>query len=126
MNKITAIWNYGELIEGSSLPMCSRSERDELFQVGAGWKYDMPANHKLFSDKPTIGEYYEIVGEDETLIGYACPVKYIFMGKVFDDMESCSNHPYWHPSDYQIARLQDVDKVVEKQLQLIEDGGWGD
>jgi hypothetical protein len=126
MKRITAIWNYGTYVSGDELPMCSASERNEMFLVGAGWHYEMPINHALFSDKPTVGECYEVVGEDNTLIGYACPVKYIFMGEIFDDMESCSSHPWFHPNDYQIVRLQDIDKVVAKQLELIEDDGWGD
>ena len=94
MTKILAVWNNGHYVEGDSLPMCSASERDEMFLVGQCWEYELPKGWRLFSTKPKLGDFAEVVGEkdgQEVLVGYACPVVYVLCAAVFSSYEDCYN-----------------------------------
>ena len=124
---IKATWKKGNWIEGDSLPMCSASERDEMFLVGEGWEYELPKDWKLFSTKPKLGDFAEVVGEkDGVLVGYACPVVYVLCATVFSSYEDCCNSELFHPSDYKVCRLEDAAKAVAEQEEMLENGCYGD
>jgi len=128
---IKAIWvESHDYIPGDEHPMCSASERDEIFHYdNSSWKYNLPAGYKLFKTPPKIGDYVEIVGEQDgknITVGYACPVVYVLMATVFKTWEECYNSKYFHPSDYVQCRIQDAAKFVAQQKELLEEGGYGD
>lgn len=113
---------------GEELPMCSRSEMEEVF-THSEWTYVLPKGYALFKTKPTKGDYTPVVGmEDgqEITIGYACPIKYILSGNVYDTWEECSNSPFFHPLDYIGCREEDVEATINRQIQMMEDGCYGD
>ena len=127
MTQILANWNKGTWVEGDSLPMCSASERDEMFLVGESWEYELPKDWQLFSTKPKLGDFAEVVGEkDGVLVGYACPVMYILYATVFSSYEDCCNSELFHPSDYKVCRLEDAAKAVAEQEEMLENGCYGD
>ena len=129
MKKIEAIWKKGTWVEGENLPMCSASEKDEMFLVGEGWEYNLPTDWQLFSTKPTIGDFAEVVGEKdgvEVLVGYACPVVYVLCATVFGSYKECSESEWFHPSDYKVCRIEDAAKAVAEQEEMLENGCYGD
>ena len=129
MTTILANWKKGTWVEGDSLPMCSASERDEMFLVGEGWEFELPKDWQLFSTKPKLGDFAEVVGEkdgQEVLIGYACPVVYVLCATVFSSYEDCYNSEWFHPSDYKVCRLEDAAKAVAEQEAMLENGCYVD
>lgn len=129
MKKINAKWNMGTWVDGDSIPVCSASERDEMFLVGEGWEYELPKDWQLFTTKPLLGDFAEVVGEkdgERVIIGYACPVVYVLCATVFCSYEDCYNSEWFHPSDYKICRLEDAAKVVAVQEEMFENGCYGD
>jgi hypothetical protein len=129
MKKIVANWKKETWVEGDSLPMCSASERDEMFLVGGKWEYELPKDWQLFPTKPTLGDFAEVVGEKdgvEVVLGYACPVVYVLCATVFSSYEECSNWEYFHPSDVKVCRLEDAAKAVAEQEEMLENGCYGD
>jgi hypothetical protein len=129
MKEIKAKWNNGSYVIGSSLPMCSSSEMDEAFLTGQGWEYELPKDWQLFSTKPKIGDFAEVIGEKDkelVFVGYACPVVYVLCATVFSSYDDCCNSEWFHPADYKVCRLEDAAKAVEEQREAIENGFYGD
>lgn len=129
MTKIVANLNKGTWVEGDSLPMCSASERDEMFLVGEKLEYELPKDWQLFQTKPQLGDFAEVVYEkdgQEVLVGYACPVVYVLCATVYSSYEDCYNSEGFHPSDYKVCRLEDAAKAVAEQEEMLENGCYGD
>jgi hypothetical protein len=129
MTTIKAKWNEGTWMDGDSLPMCSASERDEMFLVGEKWKYELPKGYSLFATPAKLGDCIEVVGEKdgtEVLVGYACPVVYVLMATVFKSYEDCYNSEFFHPSDYIECRIEDAAKAVKQQEEMLENECYGD
>jgi hypothetical protein len=126
MKRIEAIWEKGTWVEGESLQMCSASEQNEMFLVGAKWEYELPKGYAMFKTPPKMGEFLEVVGEKdgtEVLLGYACQVVYVLWAQVFSSFEECCDSPFFHPSSYIVCRMEDVDAAVKRQA---EDECFGD
>lgn len=130
MEKILATWKDGPLVEADTLPMCSASERDELVRFPGSWQYQLPVNWGFFKTKPTVGEFLLVVdSEDEThIIGYACPVYCISLGMKYRDMlEAEEGDPdMFAPHLVVICREQDVQRHIDRQQALLDEGSWGD
>lgn len=129
MKKIKAKLKKGTWVEGDDLQMCSFSERDEMFLVGEKWEYLLPKDWQLFTTKPQLGDFAEVVGEkdgQEVLIGYACPVFYVLGATVFSSYDDCYKSEWFHPSDYKVCRLEDVVKAVAEQEEMLKNGCYGD
>ena len=129
MTKIVAKWNKGTWVDGDSLPMCSSSERDEMFLVGEKWEYELPKDWQLFQTKPQLGDFAEVVGEkdgQEVFVGYACPVVYVLCATVYSSFEDCYKSEWFHPSVYIVCRLEDAAKAVAEQKEMLENGCYGD
>ncbi len=113
---------------GEELPMCSRSELDEVF-IHSEWIYILPEGYTLFPTLPTKGDYILVVGledEQEIVIGYACPIKYVLSGIVYDTWEECCQSQYFHPLDYIGCRAENIEATINRQIQMMEDGCYGD
>jgi len=129
MEKIKAIWKTGTWVEGDSLPICSASERDEMFLVGEKWEYELPKGYSLFKTPAKLGDCLEVVGikdGTEVLVGYACPVVYVLMATVFQSYEDCYNSEFFHPSDYIECRIEYAAKAVKLQEEMLENECYGD
>lgn len=127
MTQITATW-IQDLILGEELPMCSRSERDEIFDVGS-WQYELPEGYQFLREAPKEAdeEVFEIVGNGK-VIGYAAkPVAYVMVGEIFASWDEINNHQDFHPNDWQAAYSQSQAKILKaQQIELLEEGGYGD
>ena len=129
MTKINAKWNKGVWLAGDTLPMCSASERDEMFLVGEKWECTLPNGYCLFKTPAKSGDCIEVIGEKdgkEVLIGYACPVVYVLMAIVFQNYEDCYNSEFFHPSSYIQCKIEDAAKAVEQQKEMLENECYGD
>ena len=127
MKQIIATWKQ-DLRLGEELPMCSRSERDELFDMGS-WQYELPEGYHLLKSAPKEAdeEVFEVIGNGNA-IGYAAkPVAYVLFGEIFATWDEVYNHPYFHPNDWQAAYSQSQAKRLKaQQIEMLEEGGYGD
>lgn len=125
--KIVAKWQKGHLVEGESLPMCSVSERDDLFWEEGKWVYELPDNYRMFKNPSQTWKSIPVIGVKdgtETLLGYACEVRFVLMGVIFETWEDCLNSPMFHPLHYEICRVEDAERVSKRQIEAINEDEW--
>lgn len=129
MNNIIATWVV-KFSDAEDAPMCSFSERDEVIDE-SHWEYVIPDGYKFFKKPNPNSDSIPITGNGE-VIGYAVKrYSYILCDMVFEPnkkgFEEMSRCDFFHPSDWMESfSKEEQDKIIKDNLELLEEGGWGD
>jgi hypothetical protein len=115
---------------GEDMPVCSRSEMNEIFHVDKShWDLSQVPNNMRIFDTQSKFHNIEVLGTKngvDVFVGYACPIVYVCGGVVYNTHEDCMNSDFYHPNDYVECRIDDVPYIIENQIQMLEDGCYGD